>query len=144
MDEITLRILLHSEILLAHATGNEARKAYGKMRVGEICYSCKVPLPEPHTPGRKRCASCAEKHHVHMVFYRFGRWHCRFTTERWQPLPKRVTFRNSASIWETARRGNGLIDDATREALELDIESGRGGILLRLTDEQFRALGGTL
>jgi hypothetical protein len=144
MDERTLRILLHSEIFLARATSNEVRKGHRKMRAGEICSSCKALMPEPHTPGRKRCANCAQKHHVHMVFYFFGGWRCRFATERWQPLQKRVTFRDSASIWEAARRGNALIDDAAREGLELDLEFGRGGILLRLTDEQFRALGGAL
>lgn len=76
-----------------------------------------------------------------MTFFRFHGWHCSFYTERWQRLPKRLTFRDAASIWETARRGNGLIDDADRERLELGIELGRGGIMLRLTDEQFRAIG---
>jgi len=142
MDEKTLRILLHREILSARFHGNEAKKAHRKMGAGEICTSCKCPLPEPHTSGPKRCASCAGKHHVRMSFYRSYGWNCSFYSERWQRLPKRLVFRQAASIWETAKRGNGLIDDAARKRLELLIEVGRGGIMLRLTDEQFRAIGG--
>ena len=140
MDEKLCRISLGPTLVCASATGSEAFRASRKMRAGEICCSCKSPLPQPNEAARKRCASCASKHHVHMIFFRFARWHCRFTTERWQPLSKRLIFRDAAKIRETARRGNGLIDDAAREALELAIEIGRGGITLRLTDEQYRAL----
>jgi hypothetical protein len=42
-----------------------------------------------------------------MTFFYFGGWHCRFFTERWQPLPKRLKFRKDASVIETAARGNG-------------------------------------
>jgi hypothetical protein len=77
-----------------------------------------------------------------MTFHRWDGWHCRFYTEHWRPLPKRVTFRDEASIVETARRGNGLIDGATRDALERSIKIGRGGIMLRLNDEQFQSISG--
>jgi len=146
MDEKTLRILLGPELALAQAIGHEAMRERRKMCTGKICSSCKSPLPQPQTSEAKRCASCANKHHVRMLFHRsfsFG-WHCNFSTERWRPLPKRVIFSDAARIWEAARRGNGLIDDASREALELAIETGRGGIMLRLTDEQYQALGGVL
>ena len=79
-----------------------------------------------------------------MTFSFFHGWRCRFFSERWQMLPKSLVFRDAASIWETARRGNGLIDDEAREYLQLSIELGRGGIMLRLSDEQFVALGGVL
>jgi hypothetical protein len=79
-----------------------------------------------------------------MTFHYSHGWHCRFFTKRWQIFPKCLIFRDAASILETARRGNGLIDAAARECLEMAIELGRGGIMLMLTDEQFLAIGGTL
>ncbi len=144
MDEKTLRILCYREILSARTYGNDAKKTRQKMRAGEICTSCRGPLPEPRTSGPKCCASCAGKHHVRMTFFRFHGWHCSFYTERWQRLPKRVVFCQAANVWETAKRGNGLIDDAARDRLKLLIDVGRGGIMLRLTDEQFQAIGGVL
>jgi hypothetical protein len=79
-----------------------------------------------------------------MTFHHFHGWHCRFFSKSWKIFPKRIIFRDSASIWETARRGNGLIDAAARECLQMAIELGRGGIMLRLTNEQFQAIGGVL
>ena len=115
-----------------------------RMQAGEICNSCRRPLPQPHTPISKRCASCSGRHHVRMTFSLSHGWHCRFFTERWQLLPKRLIFRNEASIREIARRGDGLIDDAVREALDRSIKIGKGGIMLRLTDEQFQEIGGAM
>jgi hypothetical protein len=75
-----------------------------------------------------------------MTFFYFGGWHCRFFTERWQPLPKRLKFRNDASVIETAARGNGLIEDGARAALERSLKIGKGGLMLRLSDTQFKAI----
>ena len=137
--ELQLLIVEHNACQHAWIWDPLARK---KTRAGEICGSCRRPLPQPHTPGCKRCESCAGSHHVRMTFRRWGEWHCRFYTERWRPLPKRLIFRDAASIVETAKRGNGLIDGATREALDRSIKIGRGGLMLRLNDEQFKAIGG--
>lgn len=67
-----------------------------------------------------------------MTFFRFHRWHWRFYTERWQPLPKRLAFREASSIRETARSGNGLIDSDARKALDRRLKNGMGDIMLRL------------
>lgn len=77
-----------------------------------------------------------------MSLFHFRGWHCRFTAEGREQLPKRVSFSNSNQVCEAARRGNGLVDNSVREALDLAIEIGRGGIWLMLTNEQFQALGG--
>jgi hypothetical protein len=42
------------------------------------------------------------------------------------------------------RRGNGLIDKWDSDGFELGLEMGKGGIWLRLSDDQYRALGGVL
>jgi hypothetical protein len=47
-------------------------------------------------------------------------------------------------VRELASRGNGLVDKWDREGLELGLEISKGGIWLRLSDEQCRAIGGML
>lgn len=143
MDAVEIE-LLKLEDFAYHQVRNWDRGAAKKMCAGEICSSCRRPLPLPHTPVSKRCALCAGSHHVRMTFFYFGGWHCRFYSERWQPLPKRLTFRKDASVVETAARGNGLIEDGVGAALERSMRIGRGGIMLRLSDDQFTAIGGVL
>lgn len=72
------------------------------------------------------------------------KWHCGFRSEAGKELPKEVTFKDATSIREMVRRGNGLIDQWDRDGFELGLEIGRGGVWLRLSDDQYRALGGVL
>jgi len=141
MKAIELQLLITEHNACQHAWKWDpiARK---KIRAGEICVSCRRALPQPHTPESKLCVCCSARHHVRMTFNLFHEWYCRFYTMRWQPLPRRLCFREAASIIETARRGDGLIDAATTDALERSLKIGRGGIVLRLTEEQFQEIGG--
>ncbi len=77
-----------------------------------------------------------------MSFFRSFGWHCSFHEMGRRKVLRRLTFRDSAKVYETTLRGNARSDKAAREALDLAIEIGRGGIWLRLTNEQYRALGG--
>lgn len=135
MDERTLQFFMNQ------VPGPDPLIASRQIRAGKICSSCRVPLPQPHAPGRKQCEQCVGRHLVHMEFFRSFGWHCRFWEGR-RRLPKRLTFRDSAKIYETAERGNARNDKAAREALDTAILIGRGGVGLRLTGEQYRALGG--
>jgi hypothetical protein len=137
--EVELQMLIMEHNACAHERRWD-RVAAKKMRAGEICSSCRRPLPPPHTPECKRCALCAGSHHVRMTFFYLGGWHCQFYTERWRPLPKRLKFRKAASVIETAVRGNGLIEDGARAALERSLKIGRGGLILRLSDTQFKVI----
>ncbi len=137
INEVELQMLIMEHNACARLRDPLARK---RMRSGEICSSCRRPLPLPHTPECKRCALCAGSHHVRMTFFYLGGWHCQFYSERWRPLPKRLKFRKAASVIETAARGNGLIEDGASAALERSLKIGRGGLMLRLSDEQFRAI----
>lgn len=111
---------------------------------GKICGSCRAPLPQSQAPATKQCEQCVGKHHVYMEFFRCFGWHCRFYVAGQRRLPTRLTFRDATRIREKAERGNARSDKAAREALDLAIEIGSGGIWLRLTDDQYRALGGVL
>ena len=144
MNEEQYRYLITKACLHARAISNEPIAAGRKMRAGKICSSCKLALPLPHTHGRKRCESCTQKHMVYMYFRHRCGWHCSFRTETRKKLPREFTFNNAATLRELARRGNGLIDSWDREGFELDLELGKGGIWLRLSDKQYLALGGVL
>jgi hypothetical protein len=77
-----------------------------------------------------------------MYFSKKYSWHCGFRTEDRKKLPREFTFHRAATVRELARRGNGLIDKWDRDGFEIDLQAGRGGLWLRLSDEQYRALGG--
>jgi LSD1 subclass zinc finger protein len=144
MNEEQYRILMNRALVYARSVSNELYTAARQMRYGKICRSCKSPLPLPHTQGAKRCAFCADKHLVYMYFRYCSDWHCGFRTETRKKLPREVTFGNAASVREMVRRGNGLIDNWDQQGFELGLEIGKGGVWLRLSDDQFRALGGVL
>jgi hypothetical protein len=55
-------------------------------------------------------------------------------------LPRKLTFTDPEKIRELARRGEAWGDSESRKMLEVAIEQGRGGVYLRLTPEQYRAL----
>lgn len=122
------------------------RRAMGgtRIRAGQICCACLAPLPAPHTAGVKRCERCQlpTAHRVFMSFiHRNGSWHCRFLeSDLKTPLPMQLTYRDAGKICETALRGHGLPDEASRLALGRVIEVGRGGIWLNLTDKQYQTL----
>jgi hypothetical protein len=144
VNEQAIRFFMNQSVRYARSASNEPAVAARKMRAGKICNSCKHGLPEPHTPGSKRCEFCAQRHLVYMYFRRFSGWHCSFRNEARKKLPRELTFKNAETLVELAQRGNGLIDKWDEEGFELDLVIGRGGIWLRLSDEQYRALGGVL
>jgi hypothetical protein len=56
------------------------------------------------------------------------------------PLPRKLTFTDPDKIRELARRGEAWSDSESRQMLEHAIETGRGGVFLRLTPEQYARL----
>jgi hypothetical protein len=55
-------------------------------------------------------------------------------------LPRKLTFSDPEKIRELARRGEAWGTSESRQMLEHAIETGRGGIYLRLTPEQYNKL----
>lgn len=144
MNQRAIQFFLNRAILYSRSISDEPFAAGRRMRAGKICRSCKTSLPLPHEPGAKLCSFCADKHLVYMYFRHCFNWHCGFRTEDRKKLPREVTVGSAASIREIARRGNGLIDQWDRDGFELALELGEGGVWLRLSNEQYRALGGVL
>ena len=56
------------------------------------------------------------------------------------PLPATFNFADPQKIRDLARRGGALGTLEARETLEQEIESGRGGLYLNLTHEQYAEL----
>lgn len=125
MNEQQYRYLISRVCQYARAISDEPISASRKMRESKICSSCKIALPDPHVRALKRCEFCSTKHLVYMHFRRRSGWHCGFRTEARKKLPREFTFHSSARLRGLARVG-------------------RGGIWLRLTDDQYLALGGVL
>jgi len=144
MNERQYRFFMNQALFYTRSISNEPLSAGRRMSSGKICRSCKSPLPVPHTCGAKLCGFCAERHLVYMYFRYNSIWFCGFRTESRKKLPRELTFGKSASVREIARRGNGLIDKWDIDGFELGLEMGRGGVWLRLNDDQYRVLGGVL
>jgi hypothetical protein len=86
-------------------------------------------------------ANPTDRHRVYMSFQDRHGWQCQFLEADLQtPLPKRLHFASSDKVVALVERGDGLPDQESRLMLEQGISMGRGGIFLRLTDEQYTAL----
>jgi hypothetical protein len=71
-----------------------------------------------------------------------GGWQVQFLeADLRTPLPRKLTFTDPDKIRELARRGEACGDSESRQMLEHGIETGRGGVFLRLTPEQYARLG---
>ena len=80
-------------------------------------------------------------HQVYMYFFKRGGWQVQFTeADLKTPLPRKLTFTDPEKIRELARRGEAWGTSEARQMLEHAIETGRGGIYLRLTPEQYAKL----
>jgi hypothetical protein len=68
-------------------------------------------------------------------------WYCQFLeADLKTALPRTFTFATPEKIVEMAERGRGLKDLASKQALKHGIETGRGGIYLHLTNDQYNKL----
>ena len=81
------------------------------------------------------------RHRVYLSFMDRQGWQCQFLeADLKTPLPKRLHFTSSDKLVELVERGGGFPDQESRLMLEQEISMGRGGIFLRLTEEQYAAL----
>jgi hypothetical protein len=80
-------------------------------------------------------------HRVYMNFHFRGGWQVQFLeADLRTPLPRTLTFSDPDKIRELARRGEAWNDSESRQMLEHAIETGRGGVFLRLTPDQYARL----
>ena len=94
-------------------------------------------------PARTRTFQPSLGHRVYMSFVRNANgWHCRFHQDNLAktPISRPFVFSSAEKIREAARRGNGLLDMESRDALDEAVTIGRGGVWLHLNDDQYAAL----
>jgi hypothetical protein len=125
--------------------GGERASTTRQRLSGKICCSCKCSLPKPHTSGEHLCARCTEdrksRRRIYMSFVLSKRWSCQFLEEDLKTsLPRKLTLEDPAKLFEVAERGGYRMNLEGRQAIERAIETGRGGIWLELTEEQYRNL----
>jgi hypothetical protein len=78
---------------------------------------------------------------VYMYFHFRQGWQVQFLeADLRTPLPRKLTFTDPDKIRELARRGDAWGDSESRQMLEHAIETGRGGVYLRLTPDQYARL----
>ena len=83
-----------------------------------------------------------QTHRVYLSFQlRDGR-HCQFLEEDLQtPLPLKLHFASPQKIIDLVEHAGGFTDQDSRLMVSQAIEMGRGGIFLKLTEEQYAKLG---
>jgi hypothetical protein len=80
-------------------------------------------------------------HRIFMTFFLRAGWQVSFLEEDLKtPLFQTFTFTDPEKIRALARRGEALGTIEAKQALEHAIETGRGGMFLNLTPEQYRKL----
>ena len=83
-----------------------------------------------------------DRHKVYLYFqYRNG-WQCQFLEKDLKTaLPRRkLCFASADKVIELVERGGGIKDQECRLMLDQAIATGRGGVFLRLTAEQYSKL----
>jgi hypothetical protein len=82
-----------------------------------------------------------QTHRVYLSFQCRDGWHCQFLeADLKTALPRKLRFASPDKLIELIERGGGFTDQDTRLAVNHGIEMGRGGIFLKLTEEQYAKL----
>jgi len=121
------------------------RASTTRMRLaGKICAKCGNLLPDaPPTAGERLCSSCRspEIHRVYMYYMLRECWMCQFLEEDLKTaLPRRLHFRDAEKIRAIVEKVGNFADLQNRQALDYGLETGRGGVWLQLTREQYERL----
>jgi hypothetical protein len=79
-------------------------------------------------------------HRVYIYFHFRGGWQVQFLEVDLRTPFRKLTFTNPDKIRELARRGEAWSDAESGSDVEHAIETGRGGLFLRLTPDQYARL----
>jgi hypothetical protein len=132
------------------AMGGERSSTTRMKLAGKICCLCGRRLDATlwQAPGERVCEPCEAKRlpppklrRILMSFTLRDRWYCTFMEDDLRtPAGPGRTFTSTDNMVEMIRRGNGLRDLASKQAVEGAILSGRGNVDLLLTEDQHNKL----
>lgn len=89
----------------------------------------------------KRMGDRNGRRRVYLNFQFRQGWHGQFLeADLKTSLPRKLNLDTSDKLIGLVERGGGLPDLASRQALDLAIATGRGGVFLNLTQEQYERL----
>jgi hypothetical protein len=81
------------------------------------------------------------KHRIYMSFFLRSGWYVSFLEPDLKtPLPRTFNFADADKIRELASRGGALDTFEGKQMLEQGIQTGRGGLYLNLTHDQYAML----
>ena len=82
-----------------------------------------------------------QTHRVYLSFQFRDGWRCQFLeADLKTALPKRLQFASPDKLIELVERAGGFTNQDSRLMVNQAIEMGRGGIFLKLTEEQYAKL----
>jgi len=86
--------------------------------------------------------SCKDdRHRVYLCFQCSNGWHCQFMeVDLKTSLPRKLHFTSAEKGIELVERGGGFTDQKSSLMLDQAIATGRGGVFLNLTAEQYAKL----
>jgi hypothetical protein len=81
------------------------------------------------------------RHRIYMSFFLRSGWYVSFLEPDLKtPLARTFNFSDPDKIRDLARRGDALGTLESKQMMEQAIETGRGGLYLNLTEDQYRKL----
>jgi hypothetical protein len=82
------------------------------------------------------------RHRIYLSFqFRGGGWRCQFLEKDLQAaLPRKLNLATPERVIALVERGGGLTNLESRQALDLAFATGKGGVFLNLTSEQYAQL----
>ena len=89
---------------------------------------------------RRGHQSKKNRHLVFMSFIRENGWRCSFCNADGTPISRQIVFGCADKVLETARRGNGIANEIDRICLQQEVATGKGGVWLKLTEEQYKSI----
>ena len=100
------------------------------MNIFRLLFAYTSPMPQKD-----------DRHRVYMYFQFRNGWQCQFLEKDLKtPLPRKLCFATPDKVIELVEHGGGITDQECRLMLDQAIATGRGGVFLSLTAEQYAKL----
>lgn len=136
----------HSFRLIFASVGVERASTVRQRERGQRCAACDVYLggDRGEVGNWRFCARCApQRHRAYLTFFvrGAGQWVCSFLEPDLRtPVGRGCLFGSAEKVRELVRKSQTRLEEAERRTLEAGLETGRGGLWLELSAEQYLRL----